>query len=142
MATASKTETIGNPKTEFCKSLEWKIKIQWLDKTGIYKYKDGRVARIELAELGVSGDYPGFLVTILNPREGKVDAKFFLFDDYIDRRNRKDDRWLDGPNQYPHSDKSACYKVIASCGWKWYIAEPWYTRGFCDAVEAYVKAFA
>lgn len=124
-------------KTAFCKSLDWQIKIEWLDKTGFYKLKDGRVARIEPETHGTSGEYPGFLVTILNPKEGKVDSKFFLFDDYLDRANRKDT----GKNPYPIG-KNTCYHVIAHTGWNWYIAEPKTTRPFCAAVEAYVEVFA
>lgn len=130
----------GN-KTEFCKSLEWKLKLQWFDKTGIHKLKNGCVVRVELDTYGISGEYPGFLVTIMNPREGKVDSKFFQFDDYMDRTNRKDRR-VEGQNRYPNNERSRCYHVIAHCGWSWYIAEPWSTRPFCEAVESYVKAFS
>jgi len=132
-------------KTAFCKSLEWQIKIEWLDKTGFYKLKDGRVVRIEPETHGTSGEYPGFLVTILNPKEGKVDSKFFLFDDYLDptSKGRKDGRANDDSTSSPYPvGKNTCYHVIAHTGWKWYIAEPKTTRPFCEAVEQYVEIFA
>ncbi len=119
-------------KTGFCSSLEWKLKLQWLDKTGIHKLKDGRVVRIELETSGTYETYTGFLVTVMNPKEGKVDQKFFAFSDYLTERS--DDRQKDQPGSH--------FQVIAHTGWRWYIAVPKTTRPFCEAVEAYIKVFS
>lgn len=144
-------------KTEFCKSLEWKIEVKWLDKTGFHKLHDGRVARIELESQGTSGEYPGFLVTILNVKEGKVDSKYFQFDDYIDTssKGRTDGRAYDdstspsrpAAHAYPSGGKGRCFTVIVHngwnyTGWSWYIANPRTTRPFCEAIEEYIELFA
>ncbi len=128
----------ANDKASFCRSFEWIYgsDITWLDKTGIERLPDGRVVRYELETHGCQGTYVGFLVTILNPREGKIDSKMFLFDDYMNiRSNRSDDR-LKGPHAYHDG-----FVVISNLGWRWYIAEPKTTRPFCEAVRAYVEAF-
>lgn len=124
-------------KSGFCSGLEWSIAITWLDLTGIHKFSDGRIVRIELATSGVSGTYAGFQVTIISPTNGKIDEKFFAFDDYLPRSERKDGRQVN----YPLSAKAECFVVIAHCGWDWYIAVPNSTDAFCVAVEEYVRAF-
>ncbi len=118
-------------KAGFCGSLEWKLKLQWLDLTGFHTFKDGRVARIEL-ETRRSGDtYEGFLVTILNPKEGVVDRKFFAFADYLSERS---DNRTDMPDQK--------FVVISYVAWDWHVAVPTTTRPLCEAVEAYIKLFS
>lgn len=124
-------------KAAFCSSLDWGIEVRWFDKTGIHQLGDGRLARIELETRGTCGHFPGFLVTVLSKQEGKVDAKYFRFDDYMSRelRDREDAR-----DDYPVGG-NLCYEVIAHCGYDWYIARPLETRPFCGAIEAYLEAF-
>lgn len=132
-------------KTDFCKSLDWKIKIEWLDKTGFYKLRDGRVVRVEPDTQGTLGEYPGFLVTILGVKEGKVDSKYFRFDDYLDpsSKGRRDGRAKDDSTSNPYpGGKGTCFHVSAHTGWGWYIAEPKTTRPFCEAIETYIEYFA
>lgn len=126
-----------NEKTEFCKSLDWKFDVMWLDLTGMYRLDDDRVARIELATRGTCGKYEGFMVTVLNKREGRVDEKFFAFDDYLSSKmsDRSDQR-----GDYPRGD-NPCFHVISSCGWGWYIAEPKSTVRFTVAVDLYLDMF-
>jgi hypothetical protein len=116
----------------FCQSFTWGLKpIQWLDKSGFYTLPGERVVRIELESEGISGHYAGFLVTILHRQTGKIDAKFFAFNDYL--RERSDNR-ADLPNQR--------FEVISHTGWGWYIAVPKDTRPFCAAIEAYIQVFS
>jgi len=124
-------------KTAFCSSLDWHIPIRWFDKSGIHQLGDGFLARIELETSGMSGHFQGFLVTILNKREGKIDSKYFRFDDYMSSKleDREDNR-----DNYP-TNKNLCYEVNASCGFDWYIARPAETRSFCGAIEAFLEAF-
>ena len=125
-------------KDGFCRSLEWEIPIRWFDLTGIHDLDEDRRAKVELTIRGTRDQYLGFLVTILNKREGEVDRKFFHFDDYLDRSMSAR---TDGREDYPHNRDCRCYEVAANCGWKFYIAEPRTTRPFCEAVEAYVESF-
>jgi hypothetical protein len=125
-------------KDEFCKSLDWEIPIKWFDRTGLHKLDADRTAKIELATRGTQDHYPGFMVVILNKREGEVDRKFFKFDDYLDRDLSAR---TDGREDYPHSPRNRCYEVTSYCGWEFYIAKPKSTRAFCAAVEAYVESF-
>jgi hypothetical protein len=125
-------------KSGFCKSLDWNLPFSWFDLVGIHVLDQDRRARIELATYGTSDHYPGFRVTILNKREGKVDEKFFQFDDYLDRSLAAR---TDGRDNYPTRGLGRCYEVIGHCGWDWYIATPKDTQRFCGAVEAYIEAF-
>lgn len=124
-----------NDKAKFCASLPWwRGDIGWLDTVGLLPVREGVLARIELCTHGVQHEYPGFLVKIVG-RKGMLDSKYFLFDDFIDPKERED-----GRPDYPEG-KNACYKVISYCGWKWYVAVPKDVRPFCEAVRAYVEAF-
>lgn len=125
-------------KTDFCKSLEWRREITWTGLTGLTKLDDERLAKIELATRSRGGEYPGFLVTILNKTEGKVDSTYFRFDDHLD--GTLESR-TDGRKDYPMG-KNKTYHVASSCGWDWYIATPKSTRLFCEAIEGYIGAFA
>lgn len=110
----------------------------WSGKTGVFKFSDDAIAKIELASYGVAQTYPGFRVTILNKREGHVDAMFFKFDDHLDAslESRTDRR-----RDYPVGGNT-CFKVLSHVGWDWYIAKPKSTVAFRDAVESYIKMFA
>lgn len=125
-------------KARFCDSLEWEMPIEWLDLVGLHKLDDGRLARIELETRGTSGNYPGFLVTVINKREGVVDSKYFRFDDYLprDMDERQDNR-----HDYPIAADNLCFHVVAGCGFHWYIAVPLHTRPFCRAIEGYLEMF-
>lgn len=128
----SKSKETANPKTTFCQSFPWTIAIQWFDLTGMYKYGDGeRVARIELDTNGTMGHYEGFLVTVFNKREGKIDSKFFRFNDYLDGTQRADNR----------PDCASNFMVIGHTGWSWFIAVPKDTKPVVRAIEQYLKVF-
>jgi hypothetical protein len=124
-------------KDGFCRSLGWGIDIRWFDLAGLHRLDGERSAKVELATRGTSGQYEGFLVTVLNKREGKVDSKFFAFDDYLGRSLKSR---TDGREDYPLGD-NVCFHVSSHCGWCWYIAEPKSARPFTEAVEAYLEAF-
>lgn len=128
----------GHTKAGFCNSLPWGLVIDWFDLVGIHKLGKDRRVKIELATHGTSDHYPGFRVTILNKHEGKVDSKYFQFDDYLDRSPTAR---TDGRDDYPTGGKGRCYEVIGYCGWHWYIATPKSAVPFCSAVKAYIGLF-
>lgn len=124
-------------KAAFCRSLDWDVEIEWFDKVGLHRLDGDRVARIELATRGTHEQFPGFLVTVLNKREGKVDSKYFRFDDYMS--GKLEDR-EDARKDHPYGG-NMCYYVSGGCGYDWYIARPLETRPFCAAIEAYLEMF-
>lgn len=130
--------TKNKDKAKFCRSLDWGFDVTWLDKTGMHRLDDERLAKVELSVRGTSDQYEGFMVTVLNKREGKVDQKFFRFDDYLspaldDRQDAREDYPLRG---------NMCFKVHgANCGWDWYIAVPMETLPFTMAVDQYLDMF-
>jgi hypothetical protein len=129
MIMRSKQKTTAT-KESFCASFPWTIAIQWFDLTGMYKYGDGeRVARIDLSTNGAADLYVGFRVTVLNTRKGKIDEKFFAFNDYLSER--ADDR----------SDYKGGFEVYPGCGWGWYIAVPKTTEPLVRAIEQYLMVF-
>jgi hypothetical protein len=125
---------------EFCRSFDWILdwkKIWKYDRTGIYQIDGARLAKVELSTYGTAGQYEGFRVTVINKVTGKVDEKFFRFDDYLDPSL---DARTDGRKDYPIGG-NRCFEVVYHCGWDWYIARPRTTRPFCQAVESYVESF-
>lgn len=131
-------EMVQRTKESFCRALDWQIEIAWFDLAGLHKLDGERVAKVELTTRGTSGRYEGFFVTVMNKREGRVDAKFFAFDDYLSPRleDREDAR-----GDHPLGRGNVCYAVVAHCGFDWHIARPADTRPFTSAVESYLEAF-
>jgi hypothetical protein len=86
--------------------------IRWFEKKGILKINDDVNASIELAITNVWGEYPGYLVTIANKKEGKIDSHYFDFNSYL--KTRVDDK----------QDLHSGFSIISHCGWDWYIAIP------------------
>lgn len=127
--------------TQFCQSFDWILPFVWNGKTGFFRYADGAIAKLELAEGHISGVHVGFRITILNKREGKVDTTLFKFDDHFDPSL---EARSDGRRDYPDPQNSSCFTVSGSTrfGWDWYIAKPKSTVAFRDAVESYIKMFA
>lgn len=121
-----------NAKAVFCASLEWSIVIQWFDTTGMHELSSNRVAKLSLHYPSTVGHHSGFRVEIFNKKSGRIDTKFFRFDDFLDRSARTDDR-----KDYPLGTNT-CFQVIDHCGWRWYIAQPRTTKPFCEAVEKYI----
>jgi hypothetical protein len=124
-------------KSDFCKSFDWSIEINWFGLSGLHSLGNNRNAKIELATRGTSGHYPGFLVTIINNHDGKIDQQFFEFDDYL---NTSTSGRIDERNNYPLNG-GRCFEVVSHTGWGWYIAKPKSTRPYCRAVETYLGMF-
>lgn len=124
-------------KTEFCRSLWWKIDIHWSGLVGLHRLGDKRVVKLVLDTHGYVKHYPGIRVTVLNKEEGPVDVTYFEFDEHLDTSmdGRADDR-----EDFPlHGNVT--FEVIEHCGWQWYIAVPETTRPFCAAIEAHLDFF-
>jgi len=136
---AKKTNAMS-PKSTFCASLAWRIKINWFDLTGMHALDDARVVKIQLSDPRTVGIFVGFSVEIINKVTGKIDSKLFRFDDYLsaDMASRSDTR-----RDYPVAGNS-CYHVDIN-GYRkecdWYIAKPKSTKPFCEAVESYIASF-
>jgi len=127
-----KQNMAGN-KEAFCRSFDWDIDIKWMDLSGYVRIDDDRRARIQLATHGTMGEYRAFIVSIISKRKGKIEAKSFLFDDYLSDRS-------DNRSDYPLG-KNPCFMVIDHIGWRWYIAVPKTTRPLCQEIEKYIEIF-
>jgi hypothetical protein len=106
---------------------------KWLDVVCIAQMSKGRIARIELSDVGYADHYAQLFVKIIHPENGTIDSKTFYFSDWLDTRD--DDR-TDHPNQRPY--------VWANNGeFKWYIALPSKTalKRLMAAIDGYIKAF-
>jgi len=51
----------------------------WFDRNGMMRLKGGGVAKLMLSTKDKSDIYSGFKLTIINPKSGVVDGKFFSF---------------------------------------------------------------
>ncbi len=122
-------------KEYFLNSFNWPFLCLLLDSTAYYDFSDGteRLARIEPCERGVSGQIEGLRVTIIDKLSGKIDSKFFRFDDYLTERS-------DSRREYPLRGNPT-FVVITHCGWDWYIATPSTTAPLTAAVTAYIELF-
>ncbi len=106
---------------------------KWSDVTCMVQMSKGRVARIDLSDLGYSDHYGHLSVDIIHTQNGKIDHKAFQFADYLDERS---DTRTDHADQKPY--------VWANGGkFDWYIAVPSKAsvKKLTDAVVAYIKAF-
>ena len=110
----------GTKKT-FCKSLNWPIVIQWFDLQGTHMLDNDRRAVITMVTRGHKDHYVGFNVEITSKTNGRIESKFFRFDDYL-----------------PNKQNEHQFEVIAYCGWKWYIAVPESTEPFTEAVTRWI----
>lgn len=134
MKTLKPKTSPANPKAAFCARLPWGIEIDWFDLSGTHSLGPDRLAVIELAEGGTHGSYPGMRVRITSRTKGEIDAKFFKFDDFLDRSM---EGRTDGRKDYPLA-QNCCFHAIAHCGWSWYIAEPKTATPFCRVVERWI----
>ena len=125
----------GRTAVDFLKQLDFKIPIKWTDRTGTCLIGDGKHAKLELDTYGTHRHYPGMRVSIMHKRNGKLDTRYFLFDNYLDitDKGRKDNRQGDYP-----LGRNRCFEVIQHCGWGWYIALPKTTRPFCQTLEGWI----
>lgn len=119
-------------KSNFCqKAFSWHdYDIEWFDLTGVICLDDDRRAVITL-EGATRGEFDSFHVEIMHKKNGKIQAKQFLFRDYLDFSKRLDSR----------SDFNDGFKVIESVGWKWYIAVPSVTKPLTSAIEKFIGSF-
>ena len=106
---------------------------RWADVTCMVQMSKGRVARIDLSDLGYTDHYAHLSVDIIHPTNGRIDHKAFQFMDYLDERS---DTRTDHPDIKPY--------VWSNNGkFDWYIAVPSKAaiKKLTDAVVAYIKAF-
>lgn len=130
------TDKAAGDKAAFCASLRWVIEVDWFDRTGYHQIDGDRRARLDLSTYGHGGHYEGFYVEIISKATGRIDRKWFAFDDYLPHSARCDGRSADYP-----SHGNTVFEVIDHIGWDWYIAVPASTRPFTEAVERYIDLF-
>ena len=105
------------------------------------KLDEDRLATISLSTsngqtLPTSGHYVSLKVKVVDKRKGKIDEQTFVFDDHLDKGDRKDKR-TDHPD-----GGGRTFQVIEYCGWDWYIAVPRSLGPLKGAVEGYLLMFA
>lgn len=114
----------------FCASFPWAAPFEFFDRQGVARLDGVRRAVLSLSTAGRCADhYVGFDASIVSKTAGEIAGNFFAFDDYM--VERVDDRpdYRDG------------FKVIAYCGWDWYIAVPADAdlARYARAVEAWIE---
>ena len=129
------TQHAPGTKEHFLSSFNWPFPYAPLDSTIYFDFYDGscRLARIEPAASGTSGQMEGLRVTILDKLCETIDSKFFRFDDYLSERS-------DGRGDYPLRGNPT-FMVITHLGWDWYIATPTTTAPLTEAVTRYIDLF-
>lgn len=100
----------------FCESLPWDIKLQWFDRSGIYLMDADRRVKITLSERGHMQHYVGFNVQLISKTSGKIDEKFFNFNEYL----------------------PGTTGLVSYIAWDWN-AVPKHPEKFTKAIEAYIK---
>lgn len=58
-------------------------RIKWIDRNGYIKLSNGLLIKIMLTSRGNKGVYTGYRVSIINPKSGVIDSKFFNFKEFI-----------------------------------------------------------
>lgn len=126
---------------DFMKELAFEIPITWRDASGTHRMDDDRHVNLSIITRGHTSHYTGVNVRVMHKKSGEIDRKFFLFDNFLDRHARSDNRELqdNGRPDYPLNNTCCCFQVISTCGWFWYIAVPKTTRPFCEAVEGWIE---
>lgn len=107
--------------------------VKWHGNVGYISLGARTVARIELSEFGYQGNWSGFVVTITDGINGKVDTCNFHFHDYFDARDRVDTRVKDHPNQAFYAWSSNGGEV------DWYIAKPKSPKPIASAINDHLK---
>ena len=85
-----------------------------LDKTVVFSMKNGSIAEVELVENGTHETYEGYLVKIIHPKNGKLAAHYFSFNEYLT---------VEVPSGIDPSNKLGM-QIIKNCGIDWYINHP------------------
>jgi hypothetical protein len=110
--------------TEFLKGqFKFSIPVEWFHRRGVTDIGAGRLASIELVTHGTHEQYEGLNVTITNKAEGKIDAMFFPFNDYL-------------------ANGGKTLEVISHCGWDWYMQQPvGGTSPIVKAIEKWIEMY-
>lgn len=77
---------------QFNKTIFQDKEIKWFDNTGVIKLDDNRRAEIKLSTSNVANNYTKYNVQIIHKENGKVTSKDFQFSDYMDQKDRIDNR--------------------------------------------------
>ena len=83
---------------------------QWQGREALVNLDKDRIATVKLSDFETHDDYNGFLVQIISKHSGFIDERSFYFTEIMG---------------YPPKDQRPFpipYKVVRSCGWKWYCA--------------------
>lgn len=136
----ARRRTKAGDRAKFCASgFAWfglLDELQWYDLTGVLELDDRRRVEIELVTLGTHGHYEGFLVTISSKDRGQLGQKVFRFRDYLATVTRKPDG-----DQRSARDELDGFKVIAHCGWDWYIVRPADTSEITIPIHDYIASW-
>jgi len=107
-------------QTELCQSMNWRREYEWFGRVGYSNLSGNRLAKIELVTRGTAHVYAGFMVTILDVHNGKIDQTYHGFSDYnLPAINQRVWGWAFKPRKEQ--------EVI--------------TAPFCEAVEKYISLF-
>jgi hypothetical protein len=108
---------------------KWTLPIKWMGIDGFAHLDADRRVKISLNYGTYADHWDRVIVTILSKHDGKIDAKSFKFNDYMNAISRPND-----------TDKQLwCYDQNG--GASWYIAIPDSTAPFVQAVEEYIHMF-
>ena len=104
--------------------------IKWFDKQGLFVMSDNRVVTITLDDVGTRNYFNGYLVEIINNRNGGIVKKFFRFQDHLTMVHRED------TSKYYHIWLSENNTKL-----EWYISKPKDTKEMCDVIFEWIDTF-
>lgn len=120
--------------SEFNKNFFNNSDITWFDRKGVLKIDENKRAEITLSTNGYSSRYDSYFVKIIHKDNGKIAAKNFLFDEYMDIADstRKYNLYVGGFSVQADGD-----------GVGWYIATPSQRniKLLVDAIMQYIDLY-
>ena len=101
--------------------------IKWFDREGLFVMDNDRVVRITLDDVGTKNDYNGYMVEIINNKQGTIVKKFFRFKEHL---------------EFVHRDTSKYFHVwLSNDKLDWYISRPKETKPMCDTMFDWIDTF-
>jgi hypothetical protein len=101
--------------------------IKWYDKEGLFVMDNERVVRITIDDVGTKDNYNGYMVEIINNKQGTIVKKFFRFKEHL---------------EFTHRDTSKHFHVwFNNDNFDWYISTPKETKSMCDRMFDWIDTF-